>query len=95
MELTEMSFKAEMQTDSSGVWRDSGMRFATAQEAQDNVDDLIRNMRWVEVRGLRVIECSDPVNYSYRDHELRREPPSNAPLHLGITLSEGQEIEIP
>jgi hypothetical protein len=27
-------------------------------------------MRWFAVRDTRVVECDDPVNYSYIDHKL-------------------------
>jgi hypothetical protein len=28
-------------------------------------------MRWTSVRDTRVVECDDPVNYTYHDHQLR------------------------
>ena len=45
------------------------MRFATKQEAEDYVSELA--IRWTAVRETRAVECDDPVNYTYHDHQLR------------------------
>lgn len=58
-----MSWRPEVIADSSGKWTGNGLRFATEQEALDNVRDL--SMRWFAVRETRAVECDDPVNYSY------------------------------
>ncbi len=63
-----MSFKPEVIADSSGKWSGNALRFATREEAEANVQDLM--MRWFAVRDTRVVECDDPVNYSYIDHKL-------------------------
>jgi hypothetical protein len=63
-----MSFKPEVIADSSGKWSGNALRFATREEAEANVHDLM--MRWFAVRDTRVVECDDPVNYSYIDHKL-------------------------
>ena len=63
-----MSFKPEVIADSSGKWSGNALRFATRGEAEANVHDLM--MRWFAVRDTRVVECDDPVNYSYTDHKL-------------------------
>ena len=63
-----MSFKPEVIADSSGQWYGNALRFATREEAEANVQDLM--MRWFAVRDTRVVECDDPVNYSYVDHKL-------------------------
>ena len=63
-----MSFKPEVIADSSGKWSGNALRFATRQEAEANVQDLM--MRWFAVRDTRVVECDDPVNYSYVDQKL-------------------------
>jgi hypothetical protein len=44
------------------------LRFATRAEAKAQVADLM--MRWTAVRGTRVVECGDPVNYRYVDGRL-------------------------
>jgi hypothetical protein len=64
-----MSWKPEVIADSSGEWCGNGLRFATKQEAEDNVRDL--EMRWYLVRETRVVESDDPVNYTYHDRQLR------------------------
>ena len=64
-----MSWKPEVIADSSGEWCGNGLRFATKQEAEDNVRDL--EMRWYLVRETRVVESDDPVNYIYHDRQLR------------------------
>lgn len=65
-----MSWKPEVIADSSGKWAGNALRFATKQEALDNVRDL--EMRWFSVRETRVVETDDPVNYTYHDHQLVR-----------------------
>jgi hypothetical protein len=63
-----MSFKPEVIADSSGKWCGNALRFATRQEAEANVLDLM--MRWIAVRETRVVESDDPVNYRYVDGRL-------------------------
>ena len=55
-----MSFKPEV-TDDSGKWYGNALRFATREEAEAQVRDLM--MRWLAVRDTRVVKCDDPVNY--------------------------------
>jgi hypothetical protein len=64
-----MSFKPEVIADSSGMWCGNTLRFATEQEALDNVADLAS--RWFAVRQTRVVESDDPVNYTYHNRQLR------------------------
>jgi hypothetical protein len=63
-----MSFKPEVIADTSGEWCGNALRFATREEAEANVRDLM--MRWFAVRETRVIESDDPVNYRYIDGRL-------------------------
>ena len=63
-----MSFKPEVIADGSGKWCGNALRFATRQEAEANVQDLM--MRWFAVRETRVVESDDPVNYRYVDGRL-------------------------
>ena len=42
---------------------------ATKQEAEDYGSELA--IRLTAVRETRVVECDDPVNYTYHDHQLR------------------------
>ena len=63
-----MSWRAEY-ADDSGRWTTNGLRFATKQEAEDYVSELA--IRWTAVRETRAVECDDPVNYTYHDHQLR------------------------
>src|SRR6266850_301631 len=58
-----MSFKPEVIADSFGKWCGNALRFATRQEAEANVRDLM--MRWFAVRETRIVESDDPVNYRY------------------------------
>ena len=64
-----MSYKPEVIADSSGKWYDNALRFATRQEAEDNVRDLA--FRWYSVRETRVVESTDPVNYTYHNRQLK------------------------
>ena len=63
-----MSFKPEVIADSSGKWAANALRFATSEEAEANVQDLM--MRWFAVTETRVVESDDPVNYRYVDGRL-------------------------
>ena len=63
-----MSFKPEVIADSSGQWCGNALRFATREEAEANVQDLM--MRWFAVRETRVVESDDPVNYRWEEGRL-------------------------
>jgi hypothetical protein len=63
-----MSYKPEVQVDSSGKWSGNAVRFATEAEAEGWALD--RMMRWTAVRDTRVIESEDPVNYQWLDNRL-------------------------
>jgi hypothetical protein len=64
-----MSFKPEVIADGTGKWCGNALRFATRQEAEDNVCDLM--MRWFAVRETRVVESDEPVSHTYHDRQLR------------------------
>jgi hypothetical protein len=63
-----MSFKPEVIADSSGQWCGNALRFATREEAEANVRDLM--MRWFAVRETRVVESDDHVNYRWDEGKL-------------------------
>src|ERR1700730_15797846 len=63
-----MSFKPEVIADPSGKWCGNALRFATREEAEANVQDLM--MRWFAVTETRIVESDDPVNYLYIDGRL-------------------------
>jgi hypothetical protein len=63
-----MSWKPEVQTDSSGQWYGNSLRFETREEAERQVADL--SMRWFAVRETRVVECEEPPNYIYENGAL-------------------------
>jgi len=63
-----VSFKPEVIADSSGKWAGNALRFATRQEAEANVQDLM--MRWFAVHETRVVQSDDPVNYRYINGRL-------------------------
>jgi hypothetical protein len=65
-----ISWKPEVQADSTGNWNGNSLRFATKAEAEANVRDLAA--RWFAVRETRVSESDDPVNYKYEDGKLIR-----------------------
>lgn len=62
------SYKPEVIADSTGQWYGNALRFATREEALDNVRDL--EMRWFSVRDTRVVESDDPVNYRWVSGKL-------------------------
>lgn len=59
------SFKAEVIADSSGTWAANLLRFDTRANAEAYVRDLAR--RWTLVRETRVVECDDPVSYTWHE----------------------------
>src|ERR1700737_1935635 len=63
-----MSFKPEVIADSSSKWCGNALCFATREEAETNVRDLM--MRWFALRETRVVESDDPVNIRYVDGRL-------------------------
>jgi hypothetical protein len=63
-----MSFKPEVIADTSNKWCGNALRFATREEAEANVRDLM--MRWFAVRETRIVVSDDPVNYRYVDGRL-------------------------
>jgi hypothetical protein len=63
-----MSFKPEVIADTSGKWVGNALRFATREEAEANVRDLM--MRWFAVHETRAVESDDPVNYRYANGRL-------------------------
>jgi hypothetical protein len=52
-----MSWKPEVQTDSTGKWYGNGLRFAAEEEAKANADDL--STRWTSVITTRASESED------------------------------------
>jgi hypothetical protein len=63
-----MSYKPEVLADSSGKFYGNALRFATREEAEANVKDLM--MRWFAVREMRVVESDDPPNYRWDEGKL-------------------------
>ena len=63
-----MSWKPEVQTDSTGKWYSNALRFRTREEAEANARDLM--MRWFAVLETRATESDDPVNYAWVDSAL-------------------------
>jgi hypothetical protein len=63
-----MSFKPEVIADSSGKWAGNALRFATREEAEANVTNLM--MRWFLVTDTRVVESTDPVTHRWVDGHL-------------------------
>ena len=58
------TFAPEVQTGGES-WAGNALRFATREEAERNVADLMS--RWFSVTNTRVVESDDPVNYRWVD----------------------------
>jgi len=71
-----MRLKPEVIADPSGEWCDNALRFATREEAEANVRDLM--MRWFAVRETRIVVSDDPVNYRYVDGRLESVVPEES-----------------
>jgi hypothetical protein len=63
-----MSYKPEVQADSSGTWAGNALRFATKEESDTYVTDLA--IRWTLVRDTRSIEVNDPITARIVDNKL-------------------------
>ena len=63
------SWKPEVMTNSSGVWSDNALRFATQKEAEDSARDLFG--RWTLVTEWRAVESTDSVNFAWIDGALK------------------------
>lgn len=62
------SFKPEVQVNGRPEWAGNALRFATREEAEANVHDLM--MRWMLVTDTRVVESNDPVAHRWVDGKL-------------------------
>jgi hypothetical protein len=71
-----MSWKPEVIADGSGEWCGNALRFASREEAEASVQDLM--MRWLAVRETRVVESDEPVNYQYVDGRLEHLAPEQS-----------------
>lgn len=58
-----LSFKPEVQVNGRPEWAGNALRFATREEAEANVRDLM--MRWLSVTDTRVVESDDPVTHQW------------------------------
>jgi len=63
-----LSWAPEVIADGSGKWCGNALRFATKEEATQNVLNL--SWRWLLVRDTRVVESLDPVNYRWTETGL-------------------------
>lgn len=63
-----MSYAPQVKTSEDGEWAGNALRFATREEAEGNVANLM--MRWFAVTDTRVVESTDPVNYRWTDEGL-------------------------
>ena len=62
---TTVSFRPEVQADSTGKYYGNAFRFATWGEANQYVQDLA--FRWTLVTKTRIVLSDDPVNSAWRD----------------------------
>lgn len=63
-----MSWKPEVMVSGEKEWAGNSLRFATKEEAEGNVRNLM--WRWLSVTDTRVVESEDPVNYRWVDGKL-------------------------
>jgi hypothetical protein len=59
------SWAAEVETNRTGEFYGNAVRFATKEEAEIYVSDLMS--RWLAVTNTRVVASPDPVNYKIVD----------------------------
>jgi hypothetical protein len=65
-----MSYKAEVQADSTGAWSSNSLRFTTEAEAKIYAADL--EWRWTSVRQWRVTECNEPTTHRWTAAGIER-----------------------
>lgn len=64
-ESPRKSWKAEVQTDSTGKWYGNDLRFVWKAEAEAYAIDLLN--RWTQVREWRVVESDSPATHALTD----------------------------
>jgi hypothetical protein len=75
-----MSWSTQVIADNSGQWVGDGLRFATVEEAEAYVYDLM--MRWTLVSETAVVESDDPVNSRWvNGHAESLEPEPEPVIH--------------
>ena len=63
------SYKPEVRTFGEQSFHGNALRFATAEEAEAYVLDLM--MRWTRVEETRAAACDDPITHAWVDGVLR------------------------
>ena len=63
-----MSFKPEVSTDGGRTFHQNALAFATREEAETSVRDLM--FHWMLVTDWRVAESDQPVNYTFKGGAL-------------------------
>lgn len=59
-----MSWKMEVQANSTDTWRDNALRFEDKSEAIAYARDLM--MRWMAVREVRTVYTNEPATHAWR-----------------------------
>lgn len=89
-----MAWKPEVITEISGKWHGNSLCFATREEAELNVADLM--MRWDAVRATRVVETEDAVNVRWSEQGLA-EPQlpmrSGSETETAIVIASGRSVQ--
>jgi hypothetical protein len=85
------SYKAEVSTDGSGEFYSNGLRFATEQEAEDYVFNLL--MRWTSVRDTRVVASDDPVSCRYVAGKVETLPEPAPEAYQNVEHQEGPRAD--
>ena len=67
-----MSYKPEVQTNSTGKWYSNALCFATEDEAYQNARNLAR--RWMAVSAYRAVTSDHPVTHVWTTTGLRQWP---------------------
>jgi hypothetical protein len=71
------SWEPQVIADKTGKWCGNACRFATRQEADAYVTDLMT--RWTSVTGWRSIESDDDVNYVWKNGKAKPIKKDDAP----------------
>lgn len=80
-----MSYKPEVRTGNDPKFYGNALAFATREEAEANVGELM--MRWFAVVETRVVESDQPVTHAWVDGKL-------VSLQSGIAIKPAERVTV-
>jgi hypothetical protein len=78
------SFAPQVKTGAASEWAGNALRFATREEAEANVANLMQ--RWMLVTDTRVVESDDPPNYRWTEAGLAAVDSDEPPIMPAVRV---------